>query len=181
MLDSTATYHKSAKGAEAIATRHAGLTPRQRALLILVDGRRSVQELSRIAAALGDPQELLGQLAEQGYIESGDPRAGPPTGPAALPSGFDLLDGILAPTPMPAPVGPNGLQVPLTEAKRFAVAQLSDLLGPVGDDLCMRIRSAVSAHEFRAAVRRTETVLRDMVGPELASQFTRDVENLKPR
>ena len=40
MLDKSATYHKSPKGAEAIATRHGELTPRQRSMLILVNGRR---------------------------------------------------------------------------------------------------------------------------------------------
>lgn len=189
MLDKSATYHKTPKGAEAIATRDRGLSPRLRSMLILVDGRRGFDELARIAQALGDPEQLLARLEAEGLIETGPPRAGPPSQPAPLfDSGWGALSGPAPlnsePVPLasaPAPLGPTELAVPLAQAQRFAIDRLKDLLGPAADDLCGRIEAAGSAHEFRAAVRRTETVLRAVVGPELATQFTREVENQRPR
>jgi hypothetical protein len=183
MLDKSATYHKSAKGAEAVATRDRGLSPRQRSMLILVNGRRSFAELARLAQVLGDPEQLLLQLEQQGLIETGPPRAGPPSLPAPLDSSWGAVSApaplTSAPAPLvsaPAPLGPDDLQVPLARAQRFAIDRLKDLLGPEADDLCERIAAADSAPAFRAEVRRTETVLRSVVGPELALQFTRAVE-----
>ena len=67
-------------------------------------------------------------------------------------------------------------EVPLSQAQRFAVDRLKDMLGPAADDLCPRLEAATNAPEFKKAVRNTEAILRAMVGPELASQFTREVE-----
>lgn len=175
MLEKAATYHKSAKGAEAIATRHGGLSPRQRSMLILVDGRRGFAELSKLGQVLGDPEQLLQQLADQGYIETGPARAGPPSVPAPL---FD--NSGWGPVSAPAPLSSSPRGVTLQEAQHAACAKLLDLLGPAGDDLCQRIEAATSAQEFRAAVRSTETVLNALVGPELASQFMRELAPLQP-
>jgi len=186
MLDKRATYHKSPKGAEAIAARHRALSPRQRSMLILVNGRRSFEELAQLGHMLGDPEQLLEQLAQSGFIEPGDPRPGPPSAPAPLlpvwgNSGF-------GPTSTPAPLSGGDSsypgfaadlgdhEVPLGQAQRFAVARLKDMLGPAADDLCPRLEAATSAPEFNKAVRNTEAILRAMVGPELAAQFTREVE-----
>ena len=187
MLDKSTTYHKSPKGAEAIATRHGGLTPRQRSMLILVNGRRSCEELAQLGDVLGDPERLLEQLEESGYIERGDPRPGPPSAPASLlpvwgSSGFGPISN-------PAPLGSGDSsypgfsadtgdhEVPLGQAQRFAVERLKDMLGPAADDLCVPLQAATTAPEFTAAVRTTESILRAMVGPELATQYTREVES----
>lgn len=48
-----------AKGAEAIATRQHGLGPRQRSLLILIDGKKNFEDLAKLSAMLGDTAQLL--------------------------------------------------------------------------------------------------------------------------
>jgi hypothetical protein len=52
MLSST-VYRKTAQCLEAMASRQSGLLPRQRSLLIMVDGKRTHAELVAIATALG--------------------------------------------------------------------------------------------------------------------------------
>jgi hypothetical protein len=168
VLDPDIIYRKSARGSEAIASRQAALGPRQRSLLILVDGRRGFHELATLGAALGSTAELLQDLLAQGYIEPGPLRS---AGVGAAPAPVIVARKVA--------VGPTELRVPLEQARSFAVARLSDLLGPAGTDLCRRIEASRSAHEFRAAVRRTETSLREVVGPELTEQFVREVENLR--
>lgn len=190
MLDKAAIYHKSARGAEAIATRNAALGPKQRSMLILINGKRSFEELDYLGQGLGDPQLLMTQLEEQGLIEPGLARAGAPSEPAPLfaASGPAPLGGLSRPAPLaPAPVperasqpavlSPTQIAVPLPEAQRFAVRRLHDLLGPTADELCLRIEHARTPQEFRAAIRRIETILREVVGPELAQQFTTEVES----
>ena len=54
-MNTHAIYQKSGKGAQAISTRQHGLTPKQRSMLILVDGKRSFEELAKLAAMLGEP------------------------------------------------------------------------------------------------------------------------------
>lgn len=177
-LDKAAIYHKSAKGADAIATRNAALTPKLRSMLILINGRRPFDELAKLGQGLGDPGSLMAQLEAEGYIETGDLRAGPPTEPPPLFSTSGPMP--IGPPSAPAPLGPLDLHVPLDQAQRHAVRKLNDLLGPTADDLCVRIESTRTAQEFRAAIRRTESVLRAVVGPELAAQFVSEVESQRP-
>jgi hypothetical protein len=173
VLDKDIIYRKSGPGMDALATRQATLAARERPLLILVDGKRSYAELAVLGRAFGDTEDLMASLLAKGFIESTGVRVKgqPPIPVQAAPA---------AAAPPSAP-GPTQLLVPLEQAQTFATERLADLLGPAGDDLCRRIRSTRSAHEFRAAVRRTETALREVVGPQLAAEFVRAVENLRAR
>lgn len=177
MLDKAAIYHKSARGTEAIATRTTALAPKQRSMLILINGKRRFEELVQLGQGLGEPELLMAQLQEQGLIEPEPSSAAAAPGPAPVPAGASPAAADAA---RPPPLDPNQLGVPLPEARRFASRRLTDLLGPTGEDLCMRIENAKTPQEFRAAIRRTEAVLREVLGPEPALQFARDVENLRP-
>ena len=64
----TSIYDKTAKGREEIATRKFQLASRLRALLVLVDGHRSEQELLHNVAGLGLTESALQELLAQGYI-----------------------------------------------------------------------------------------------------------------
>lgn len=153
------TYRKTPAGSEAIATRAAGLTPRQRSLLILVDGKRTTTELAALTSASGDSQELLQGLLEHGFIEAVAQREAVPAKSA------------------PRPAAAAG--IPLPQARSLAVRRLTDLLGPSASDLCIKLESTRSADEFRAALRRVEGILREVVGATRASQFVAEVENLR--
>ena len=110
MFDRNATYQKSPKGAEAIATRSAALAPKARSMLILVDGKRSFAELARLGQMLGDPERLLQDLSEQGLIEpagGGERRA---AGAASSPGATSPAQAAAA-----APAHPP---VPLAQAQR---------------------------------------------------------------
>ncbi|MBA2963356.1 MULTISPECIES: hypothetical protein [Ramlibacter] len=69
-MDKHTIYRKSASGTEALATRDAALGVRLRSLLILVDGKRDVGELCRLAQSIGDAERLLTDLDDLGMIES---------------------------------------------------------------------------------------------------------------
>ena len=63
-------FAKTPKGQAEIATKAGGLTPRQRRVLIMVDGKRSVEELREMLLT-DDLQHTLGLLEETGLIEVG--------------------------------------------------------------------------------------------------------------
>src|SRR5471032_460158 len=64
----TAIYDKTDKGRNEIATRSQHLAPRLRTLLLLIDGRRSEQELLANVAGLGLTDAALAELLAQEYI-----------------------------------------------------------------------------------------------------------------
>ena len=74
-------YRKTGKGQSEISTRRNQLPMRLRSALIMVDGKRSDEELVRMI--LGDAQGVLKELLEAGYIEVISVLAqGPPLGAA---------------------------------------------------------------------------------------------------
>ena len=64
-------YRKTEKGSAEITTRANRLVPRLRAALIVVDGKRSLDELCKLIP--GRPEETLLTLEEAGYIEKVTP------------------------------------------------------------------------------------------------------------
>lgn len=165
-----AIFQKSAKGQEAIATRSTALGPKLRSLLILIDGRRSFDELAKVAQGLGgDPEALMAQLESEGFIEPVSAQAMAETMPAAL-----------APDPESEAADSGRPRVPLVQAQRFAARYLTDLMGPGAEAMCMRIEATRTPQEFRAAVRHVEKMLRDVMGPGQAARFVNEVENQRP-
>ncbi|HSI55474.1 MAG: hypothetical protein ACAH21_03430 [Ramlibacter sp.] len=169
MIEKNLVYRKSAKGTEAIATRQhgQGLAPKQRSLLIMVDGKRTGEELERVAQALGDPAEMLGQLLDAGYMEPTG-AAGAPQAPAGHPASA------------PAPLAGAAPTMTLAEAKRFASRRLTDLLGPNAEDLCLRIEAARNVHDFQVAVSKAEGMLRQFVSAGTAAAFAAEIHSHMP-
>jgi hypothetical protein len=163
VIQKNLVYHKSAKGSEAITTRQHGLSPRLRSTLIMIDGKRSFDELVKFSAS-GDTEELLSQLLDQGFIE---PAAGASSAPAPLTS-----------APTPAPATRPGLT--LLEAQRFVSRRLTDLLGPNAEELCLRIEATKNLHDFQVAVARAEGVLRQFRSAQTAADFAAEVQSHMP-
>lgn len=63
-----AAFAKTTKGQSEITTKAGGLTPRVRRVLIMIDGKKTVDELRDMLQA-DDLQHTLGLLEEDGYIE----------------------------------------------------------------------------------------------------------------
>lgn len=168
MFDKSHTYHKSSRGTEAMATRSPALTPKMRSMLILVDGKRSCAELAKLGQLLGDPDQLLAQLAELGFIEAQAGAAPRAAGAAGAPAA-------------PAAAAPPAATVPLPEAKRFAVRLLTDMLGPMADDMCMRIEGTRTAQDFMVAIQRAESMLRQVGSAQKAARFAAEMETHRPQ
>ena len=162
MIDKQAIYHKTPKGMEAIANRHSGLAPKLRSLLIMVDGKRSYADLAGLATVVGDCEQLLLQLQQEGMIEMIGAAAGGAPG-ASAPD--------MAPT-APAPL----IAASLPEAKRFSSHLLEQILGPTSDVLCLKIEAAKDLASFVSAIKRARDVVRDIRGPAAAERFIAQVE-----
>lgn len=134
-------FAKTAKGQAEISARSGELTPRVRRVLIMVDGRRTVEELRTMLIA-DDLQHTLGRLEEAGFIEVA--RVGGPGG-QPLPAG-QSLPPITAFRPLPAQADPLVFQ----KARNFMVNTLNAFVGSLGaSSLLERIEKA----EDHAALR----------------------------
>ncbi len=164
MTHKNLVYRKSAKGSEAIATRQHGLSPKARSLLILINGKRDLEELTRLAGVQGDPQQLVGQLLHDGFIEE-------VPGASASES----------PTPAPAPT-PAGAASALSlgEAQRFATRRLLALLGPTAEPICLRIEATRTAPDFQASIKRAEALVRELRGSHVAADFAAEMQAHQP-
>lgn len=63
-------FDKTDKGREEIATRKYQLSPRLRSLLVMVDGKQSIDELLRKVGGLGLSRESLADLERDGFIQA---------------------------------------------------------------------------------------------------------------
>ena len=162
-MDKSRIYRKTPKGAEAIAQRDRALQPRLRSLLILVDGKRSAADLAQMAP--GGFDEAMDQLVQLGLVEAAE------AGPAPVTT---------APAPLAAAPADAPARLPLAEAKRLAVRRLSDLLGPLSDDICMRIEGARTASEFMAFVHKAEQMIDANLGSARAQEFAQEMESHRP-
>jgi hypothetical protein len=86
-LTSDLVFAKSDKGASEISRRQHGLSPRQRAILILVDGKVSVGELLQRMAGFSGALESLHLLIHEGFVALVQNRADAPAPRAAGQSG----------------------------------------------------------------------------------------------
>lgn len=136
-------FAKTPRGQDELTSKTGGLTPRQRRVLIFVDGKRSVEELRGMLQS-DDLQHTLGLLEEAGYIELAGiltEAANQPAQPApdALPSITAFRE--LSPTPDP---------LQLQQARNFMANTLNAFVGALGtSSLLERIDKAKSHDELR--------------------------------
>lgn len=163
-MDDRAIYRKSGKGVEAIASR--SLTGKLRTLLILVDGKKPVSELRNLAAGLGEAHDLLAQLDAEGYLEQ---VSTPPVVPVA------------APAAPPVPRASHTVSQPaLAPAKQLATRLLLEALGPLADELCLKIEAASTVPQFIDAMKRAYAMVREVRGQAAADHFGQEVEAKMP-
>ena len=127
-------FAKTPKGQEEIANKSGGLSPRVRRALIMIDGKRSVDELRSMLQS-DDLQHTLGMLEEDSYIA------------VASSSKSEPLPSITAFSKLPTTPDPVRLQ----QARNFMTNTLNAFVGALGTSaLLTRIEAAQSHPDLRA-------------------------------
>lgn len=139
-------FIKTPKGLDEITSRAGGLTPRIRRVLIIVDGKRTVDEMRDMLQA-DDLQHTLGMLEESGYIEMIS--IIDPAGQKTLPD--TPLPSITAFRPVPEKLNPKELDM----AKNFITNTLKTFVGPYTHLSIVEAVFAAKTHE----------ALREQFGP----------------
>lgn len=167
-MDKQTVFVKTDQGRDALTSRPAGLGPRLRSLLIMVDGKRSVGELDKMLGAEGAAAPLLEQLAAEGWIEGGAPVAAPPAA-APVAAAAAVAEG---PATLPPPTADA---LPFPEARRLVVRFINDQLGPMGEPLAIRVEGCKSAPELLAMLPRIRDGLRNFKNAATVAQFDQEI------
>lgn len=167
-MDAQAGFKKTDKGAEAIATRGHGVSGKLRMLLIPVDGKKSGEELVRIATGMGESAQLLEQLLALGLIE-------------VVPGAVAAIRAPGAPVAASATVPAVAAGGDLGKARSVATRMLAELLGPAGDDLCVRLEAAKDVPQFIEIMKRAYEFVRGIKGQTAADRFGAEVEARMPK
>ena len=157
-MDGSLIYVKTPQGVAEVGARSAQLSMVARRVLIMMDGRRTVDELAMFVRA-GEIDAIVTQLESAGLAE----RAGGAAATTVAPQAAGA----------PAPEERDRAPITLDEAKRRAVRELSDRLGPDADVMAMRIEDCRSIDEFRERVRDAERFVAAALGAAAAQDYVR--------
>ena len=175
-------YRKTAKGQTEIETRALRLAPRLRSALILVDGRRSDDDLRKLL--LQQAEETLHTLSEQGFIEiigithdanAARPAPGMPPSPPSGGTPPPSASAFSAPQTRVAAAAATEASLPAPgpvrsfEATRAdAVRAFTDLVGPMAEALAIKMERTRSLDELRPLVQTAQAVIGNSRGNQAA-------------
>ena len=164
----TSIYDKTTKGKEEIATRKYQLAPRLRTLLVLIDGRRTEEELLRNVAGLGLGASALAELLEHGYIVLATSYASLAEEPA--PAELSLAD----PAQVPEPAQIAQFQ----SIYDFYNKTIKNTIGLRGFTLQLKVEKASSVAELRELRHPYIEAVQKARGSETAAALARQLDQL---
>lgn len=175
-MDKNTLFGKTAAGREALTSRPAGLGPRLRALLIMVDGKRNLAEFEKLTGSLEQATNSLTELMAGGWVEvvGAD---GLPKVVAAAP----LQPEASQPAPVAAPVAVAVTTLPFSEARRQVVRFINDQLGPMGETLAIRAEGCKTPADLQATLPRIRDGLKSFKGAAVVQQFDEELAERLPK
>lgn len=163
-FDVNAVFIKSAKGHDEVARRSHGLDARQRQTLILIDGAKTLQVISKMVA-IPELEKIIPTLLEHGLIEQKHTEASPQPGPSDTPAGSNAASAIVSRTPRtpatlpplwtPPPFKENGntdADRRIREVKDFMTVTAQTYLGLFGGEVIRQVETAKDAPELMMVV-----------------------------
>ena len=165
-MDGSLVYSKTPKGVAEVAARSAQLSMTTRRVLIMVDGKRTIDELA-VLLRPGEIDAVISQLENAGLIQRNSA-----THAIDVPTvAGRVLESVAPTTQGGAPDEQNPMT--LDEAKRRAVRELTDRLGPGAEAQAIRIEGCKTIEDFRERVREAERLVTAALGPAAAQDYLR--------
>lgn len=152
-MDALRILTKTDKGREEVATRVHHLGPRERAVLILVDGKTQSGQLVERLRHIANAAEILDQLLQDAFVEA--------AGETPAPAG-DAAPAKVATTPMDAEA---------LAAVRYARRFILDTLGPGGDSLAEQLEGCRSRQELMTLLEKCREFLKLAASRRKADEF----------
>jgi hypothetical protein len=156
MLDQV--FHKTAAGQAELVNKTHGLSPTQRRLLIMLDGKKAVKDCAPYFRESDDLPALIKVLSTLKLIEGG---AKDPWETTTILPSADATSQMMAARATTQALPPT---LPLPEMISRAVRYLTDQLGPSAESAALRIESAKNLDAFNAALRPAVDLLASLKG-----------------
>lgn len=141
---------KTPAGQLEVSSKAHALPPRARSLLIMIDGKRTLDDLRAMLGPQVDESVKL--LVAEGLVEGS-------TAPAPAPAAATPPSPVAAPAP------------DLATLRRDAARAVTEALGPMADALAMRIEKTKTAEELQATLRLAAQALADAAPRAKADAF----------
>lgn len=185
-MDKNTLFGKTAAGREALTSRPAGLGPRLRSLLIMVDGKRNLAEFEKLSGSPEQATQSLNELMAGGWVEivgaDGLPKvvaATPTPAPVAVPAAAPFQPEASQPVQLPPLAQPAAAvpapTLPFSEARRQVVRFINDQLGPMGEAMALKVEACRQEADLRALVPRIREVLLNYRNSATVARFDADI------
>lgn len=166
-------YSKTEAGLNAVKNRASGLTPKQRSVLIMCDGKRSSAEILKNTAGLGVTADDFEVLVSLQMVASASPAVTQRAAGAASSGNTNIV-----PNPNPSPglyedppasraVSPEELKVLV----RRATKQLENLLGPSCEPLSLKLEKSKTYEDFAIRIYEIRPILVATRSQKAADEF----------
>lgn len=174
-------YQKSYSGMLEISGSQRVLNLRQRQVLIMIDGKRTQDDLEKHLNHL-DVAEIVADLEKLGYIHdpaspAAKPAASaiPPAAPVAEPVMVEA-DAIAAAEPAPEPSGDAGQFIVL---KDVLVSSAKEYLGIMGQGITQKIEAAKDMDQLKSYVSQWHMAIRESkLGKPIAGVLMEQVQQI---
>lgn len=158
-------YSKTESGLNAIKDRSSGLTPRQRAVLIMCDAKRDSEEVLKNTAGLGVTGNDLQILVSMHMLVDISPAAVPPT--AAPVGSIGASTAAKLPPQTSRSVSPEELKILI----RRATKELENLLGPSCEPISLKLEKSKTYDEYAIKIHDIRRVLSSIRSEKVAEEF----------
>ena len=166
-MDGSLVYSKTPKGVAEVAVRSAQLSMTTRRVLIMIDGKRPIDELA-VLLRPGEIDAVITQLEGAGLIHRASSSHA-----IDVPTIFGREQDGMSPVTQSSGATDEANPMTLQEAKRRAVRELTDRLGPDSEQLALRIESCRTIEDFRECVREAERFVSAALGTAAAAEYLR--------
>lgn len=157
-LDTNSVLRKTEAGVNAIKLRDRSLTPKSRMLLIVVDGHKSVGELTKAMPNPEEARQLLSELLGAGFVET--IAAAPPPAPPATTAATHAV-----------PMRSGGTEEELKLKIRRATRLLDAILGPDSDTLSLQVERCKTHEQFNSKVIEISRIIGAMRNEKKGADF----------
>jgi hypothetical protein len=156
-----AIFKKTEKGTEALKIRDSSLPQKLRVLLILIDGKKTLSELTPLLTVGSDTHERIKELLSSGFIAE------------------VLQQQTITPNQLPIQnsvaisKAEETVSVNLKQAIRAATKMLSDMLGPNAEVLCMQLEKCSTKDEYNTKILAFRKIIGSMRSERFGDEFVK--------